>query len=142
MPQYQILTCPNCNGKGCPTCQNTGKVRVAQEQVNKLKQLMKQLPQNSPQPQPSQFPQTQSSLSQFNPTKAKINTSLAGIIAFSLLSILAGGATASWYFLKTLKPFFAGLIILLSLIGTRIAWTKPFFQLQQPNDFLKAIKKT
>ena len=142
MSQYQILTCPNCNGRGCPTCQNTGKVRVAQEQVSKLKQLMKQLPQTSPQTQSSQIPQTQSSSTQFNPAKAKINTSLAGIIAFSFLGILAGGATASWYFLKTFKPFFAGLITLLTLAGTQIAWTKPFFQLQKPNDFLKAIKKT
>ena len=126
---YQILTCPNCNGRGCPTCQNTGKVRVAEQEMQKLKQMVGQLS-----PAPETFTQPAS------PLPAKSATNLAGIIAFSLLSILAGGAVASWYFLKTFKPFFAGLIALLTLIGARFAWKNNFFQLQEPDDFLKAIK--
>ncbi len=126
---YQILTCPNCNGRGCPTCQNTGKVRVAEQEMQKLKQMLGQAA-----PAPETFTQPAS------PLPAKSTTNLAGIIAFSLLSILAGGAAASWYFLKTLKPFFAGLIALFTLIGTRFAWKNNFFELQEPDDFLKAIK--
>jgi hypothetical protein len=53
---------------------------------------------------------------------------------------LAGAAAASWYFLKTFKPFFAGLISLLLLSGSFLANKQPFFKLQEPNDFLKAIK--
>ncbi|KKU34832.1 MAG: hypothetical protein UX50_C0010G0001, partial [Candidatus Beckwithbacteria bacterium GW2011_GWA1_46_30] len=43
MADYQILTCPNCNGVGCPTCQGTGKVRVAADQLQKLKSMVGQL---------------------------------------------------------------------------------------------------
>lgn len=127
---YQILTCPNCNGRGCPTCQNTGKVRVAEKEMQKLKQMLGQAPQTATAPHEA--------LREVGPTPS--NSNLAGIIAFSLLSILAGGAAASWYFLKTLKPFFAGLITLFTLIGARFAWKNQFFQLQEPDDFLKAIK--
>ena len=131
---YQILTCPNCNGVGCPTCQNTGKVRVAEKEMQKLKQMLGQAPQAT-------------TASQANPpTDGEVGpkssmSNLAGIIAFSLLSILAGGAAASWYFLKNLKPFFAALITLFILIGARFAWRNQFFQLQEPDDFLKAIKR-
>ncbi|MBU1322715.1 hypothetical protein KKE75_01520 [Patescibacteria group bacterium] len=127
---YQILTCPNCNGAGCPTCQNTGKVRVAEQEMQKLKQM---LGQSSPSPETFTPPAS--------PQPIKSTTNLAGIIAFSILSILAGGAVASWYFLKTFKPFFAGLITLLTLIGARFAWKNNFFELQEPDDFLKAIKR-
>lgn len=127
---YQILTCPNCGGKGCPTCQYTGKVRVAEKEMQKLKQMVGQL---SPSPETFTPPAS--------PLPAKSTTNLAGIIAFSILSILAGGAAASWYFLKTLKPFFAGLIALFILIGARFAWKNSFFELQEPDDFLKAIKR-
>lgn len=127
---YQILTCPNCSGAGCPTCQNTGKVRVAEQEMQKLKQM---LGQSSPSPETFTPPAS--------PQPIKSTTNLAGIIAFSILSILAGGAVASWYFLKTFKPFFAGLITLLTLIGARFAWKNNFFELQEPDDFLKAIKR-
>jgi len=128
---YQILTCPNCGGRGCPTCQNTGKVRVAEQEMQKLKQMLGQTPQTAAAPHEA--------LREVGPKSSMSN--LAGIIAFSLLSILAGGAAASWYFLKTLKPFFAGLIALFTLIGARFAWKNSFFQLQEPDDFLKAIKR-
>ena len=72
----------------------------------------------------------------------KFAANLAGIIAFSLLSVLAGSAAASWWFLKTLKPFFAGLIGVVLIAGAYLASKQPFFQRQEPNDFLKAIKRT
>lgn len=127
---YQILTCPNCNGKGCPTCQNTGKVRVAEKEMQKLKQMLGQAPQTATAPHET--------LREVRPTASVTN--LAGIIAFSILSVLAGGAAASWYFLKTFKPFFAGLVTLFTLLGARFAWKNIFFELQEPDDFLKAIK--
>ena len=130
---YQILTCPNCGGAGCPTCQNTGKVRVDERELTKLKQMVGQLSQ---QPKSAPTPQEFSS-----PNPIKSTTNLAAIIAFSFLSILAGGAAASWYFLKNLKPFFAALITLFTLIGARFAWKHRFFQLSEPDDFLSAIKK-
>lgn len=131
---YQTLTCPNCQGRGCPTCQNTGKVRVEEKEMQKLKQMMGQLDSN---PQPATAPLTNP------PAGGEVGpntTNLAGIIAFSILSLIAGSATASWYFLKTLKPFFAGLITLIALIGAKLALNQEFFKLQEPNDFLKAIK--
>lgn len=135
MSQYQILPCPNCNGRGCPICKNTGRVKVSQEQFQKLKQMTGQLAQRpapfSPPPQPS---------SQVPWQKVRSNANLSGIIAFSILSIIAGAAAASWYFLKTLKPFFSGFIALLTVIGTTLAWHRPFFQPRYPNDFLSAIK--
>lgn len=130
---YQILTCPNCNGAGCPTCQNTGKVRVDERELGKLKQMLGQAKSADP------IPQSFSDVGM--PTQHPSVTNLAGLIAFSFLSILAGGAAASWYFLKNLKPFFAGLITLFTLLGARFAWKSPFFTLQEPDDFLSAIKK-
>ena len=130
---YQTLTCPNCQGRGCPTCQNTGKVRVEEKEMQKLKQMMGQFDSN-PQPQPQ--PET------YSPPNVQNTTNIAGVIAFSILSLIAGGATASWYFLKTLKPFFAGLITLFTLVGAKFALNQPFFQLQEPDDFLKAIKQS
>lgn len=132
---YQILTCPNCGGRGCPTCQNTGKVRVSSEQLQKIKMLTQQLNQM---PQSASAPQANPPAGgEVGPTPSRAN--LAGIIAFSILAVLAGAATASWYFLKSFRPFFLGLITFLTLLGTRFAWKHPFFKLQEPDDFLKAI---
>jgi len=133
---YQILACPNCNGTGCPTCKNTGKVRVAEDQLQKLKTMVGQL---TPSPATQLPPSSSTPLSK--PNKVRFNTNLAGIIAFSVLSIIAGAGTASWYFLKSLKPFFAGLISLFTIVGARLAWQQPFFQPHEPDDFLKAIKR-
>ena len=136
MSNFQTLTCPNCQGTGCPTCKNTGQVRVSKNELQKLKQMMSQSPASGPIP----LPQAR----QPNPpiTKTRLNTSLAGIITFSIFSIIAGAATASWYFLKSFKPFLAGFFSLLTIIGARLAWKQPFFQPQQPNDFLAAINKS
>jgi hypothetical protein len=133
---YQVLTCPNCGGKGCPTCQNTGKVRVNTEQLQKIKTLAKQLGQAMPESAPGQTP---ASPLVANPVKSPTN--LAGIITFSILAVLAGAGAASWYFLKSFRPFVLSLVALLTLIGARFAWKLPFFALQEPDDFLKAIKK-
>ena len=129
---YQVLTCPNCGGRGCPTCQNTGKVRVSSEQLQKIKTLAKQM---GVQPSPNQP-------ADISPQAVRPGWSagLSGIIAWSILAILSGAAAASWYFLKSFKPFLMGLSALLTLIGFRFAWKQPFFQLQEPDDFLKAIK--
>ena len=136
---YQILTCPNCSGAGCPTCQNTGKVRVAEQEMQKLRALTQQLANSSG----ANAPEATKQFNRLQGANAPqpSNTNLTGIIAFSILSILAGGAAASWYFLKTFKPFFAGLIALFTLIGARFAWKNNFFELQEPDDFLKAIKR-
>lgn len=131
---YQVLTCPNCGGRGCPTCQGTGKVRVSSEQLQKIKTLAQQLGQKLP-PQP----QADRPLAETAPLKSAAN--LSGIIAFSILAILSGAASASWFWLKSLKPFFLGLGALLTLVGARFAWKQPFFTLQEPDDFLKAIKR-
>ncbi|MBU2052204.1 hypothetical protein KKH13_03315 [Patescibacteria group bacterium] len=133
---YQVLTCPNCGGKGCPTCQNTGKVRVSSEQLQKIKTLAKQLGQTATAPHFGSGRMDSPGVK----TPAW-STNISGIIAWSILAILSGSATASWYFLRTLKPFLAGLTTILVLIGTRLAWKQPFFALQEPDDFLKAIKK-
>jgi len=133
MTNYQILPCPSCAGRGCPVCKNTGRVKVSQEQLQKLKQMAGQLARQ-PRPFPSPSPP------QVAWQKVRTNANLAGIIAFSILSILAGAAAASWYFLKSLKPFFAGFTTLLTLVGTALAWHRPFFQPQEPPDFLNAIK--
>jgi hypothetical protein len=109
---------------------------VAAEQMQKLKQMMEQTSRQTTAPQG--LPQTMPNSN--NIQGAKLKTNLAGIISFSLLSVLAGAAAASWYFLKTFKPFFAGLISLLLLSGSFLANKQPFFKLQEPNDFLKAIK--
>jgi hypothetical protein len=132
---YQVLTCPNCGGKGCPTCQNTGKVRVSAEQLQKIRTLAQQLGQTAPQTAP------QPSYNQPTSVPAKSTANLAGIIAFSIMAILAGAGAASWYFLKSFKPFLLSLGAFLTLVGARFAWRHPFFQLQEPDDFLKAIKK-
>lgn len=131
---YQVLTCPNCGGRGCPTCQNTGKVRVSAEQLQKIRTMAQQLGQSMPQPQ--SFPGQSAPA---NPPTWTAN--LSGIIAWSILAILSGAAGASWYFLKSFKPFLLGLSTLLTLIGFRFAWKQPFFKLAEPDDFLRAIKK-
>jgi len=137
MANFKVLTCPNCNGTGCPTCKNSGKIRVAEDQLQKLKKMVGQMPSLTPSSTPIPQPQSPG----IGPTRIKPKANLAGIITFSLLSILAGAATASWYFLRSLKPFFAGFISLFTLIGSRLAWKQPFFQPQEPDDFLKAANQ-
>ena len=129
---YQVLTCPNCGGRGCPTCQGTGKVRVSSEQLQKIKTLAQQLGQAAP----------RETLRKPGPAHASLSrtANLSGILAFSLLAIISGAAAASWFFLKSFRPFFLGLSSLLTLVGTRFAWKHSFFQPQEPDDFLKAIK--
>jgi len=136
MPEYQVLTCPKCKGRGCPVCKNTGRVKVSTEQLQKIKQMVGQV-QSTPQPSPMSMPPMPTT----NFKKARFNTNLAGIITFSIFSIIAGAATASWYFLKSFKPFLGGFFSLLTIIGTRLAWKHPFFQPHQPNDFLAAVNK-
>ncbi len=135
---YQVLTCPNCGGKGCPTCQNTGKVRVSSEQLQKIKALSKQLGNFSGANAPESAEQFNRLQGAAAPPSWAAN--LSGVIAWSILAILSGAAGASWYFLKSFKPFLLGLSALLTLIGFRFAWKQSFFQLQEPDDFLKAIK--
>lgn len=133
---YQVLTCPNCGGRGCPTCNYTGKVRVSSEQLQKIKMLSQELSQAPVAPREA--------LREAGPTTLAPNNfsaNLSGIIAWSLLAIIAGAGAASWYFLKSLRPFLFGLGSLLTLVGTRLAWKQPFFQPQEPDDFLKAIKQ-
>ena len=131
---YQVLTCPNCGGKGCATCNNTGKVRVSSEQLQKIRTMAQQMGQSMPQPQ--SFP------GQTTPTTPPSwAANLSGLIAWSILAILSGAAGASWYFLKSFKPFLLGLSALLTLIGFRFAWKQTWFELQEPDDFLTAIKK-
>src|SRR3989344_4651389 len=131
---YQVLTCPNCGGKGCATCNNTGKVRVSSEQLQKIRTMAQQMGQSMPQPKsfPGQTPPT---------TPPSWAANLSGLIAWSILAILSGAAGASWYFLKSFKPFLLGLSALLTLIGFRFAWKQTWFELQEPDDFLTAIKK-
>lgn len=132
---YQVLTCPNCGGRGCRGCNFTGKVRVSSEQLQKIKTMAQQLGPSLRSPEPSFGGQANP------PVPNQFAANLSGIIAWSILAILAGAGSASWYFLKSLKPFLFGLSTILTLIGTRLAWKQPFFQLQEPDDFLKAIKK-
>ena len=135
---YQILTCPNCGGRGCPTCQNTGKVRVSSEQLQKIKTLAKQLGQSPLASSPHSGSDRMDSPGMKTPAWT---ANLPGVIAWSILAILSGAAAASWYWLKSFKPFLLGLGALLTLIGTRFAWKQPFFQLQEPDDFITAIKR-
>ena len=135
MANYQILTCPNCGGVGCPTCDYTGKVKVAADQLQRLKSMMGQTADLPASASPQAWP------AGVGTAPTKMLTNLAGIIAFSLLSVLAGSAAASWWFLKTLKPFFAGLIGVVLIAGAYLASKQPFFQKSEPDDFLKAIKK-
>lgn len=146
---YQTITCPNCNGSGCATCQKTGQVRVAADQLQQLKTMVQSLPpatNNSG----ANAPETTEPLNKIYPANAgpyqglkklKNNANLAGIITFSILSTIAGGAAASWYFLKSLKPFFSAFITLLISIFTYLAWHHPTFSKAEPHDFLSAIKQ-
>ena len=134
---YQVLTCPNCGGKGCATCNNTGKVRVSSEQLQKIRTMAQQLGQSAPAPYPHSGSGRMDSPG-VNPPSWAAN--LSGLIAWSILAILSGAAGASWYFLKSFKPFLMGLSALLTLIGFRFAWKQAWFELQEPDDFLKAIK--
>lgn len=142
MTNYNILNCPNCGGSGCPTCQNTGKVRVATDQLQKLKSLTNQLSSTNNSlgvntPKSSNFSQNLPGEYQ---GKLKFNKNIAGIITFSVLSAISAGATASWIFLKSLKPFLSSLVTLIVSIFAFFAWHHPFFQEKEPNDFLSAIK--
>ena len=136
---YQILTCPNCGGRGCSTCQNTGKVRVSSDQLQKIKTLANQLTNSSA----ANAAETAEPFNQLQGANAPQTSTanLAGIIAFSILSVLAGAGASSWYFLKSFRPFLLGLAAFLTLLGTRLAWKHPFFQLSEPDDFLSAIKR-
>ena len=149
MSQYQTLTCPNCHGSGCSTCQNTGKVRVAADQLQQLKTMVQNLPPTT-NASGANAPEATEPFNQLYPANAgpyqglkklKNNANLAGIITFSILATISGGAATSWYFLKSLKPFFSTFISLIASIFTYLAWHHPTFSKQQPRDFLSATNQ-
>ncbi len=128
--------CPNCGGKGCSVCQNTGKVTLTDQEVQELQKLMVRQPEMAAQPMTDYggiYPEPA--------VERKIRGQLAGIFTLIFLAIVSVTGFLSWYFTRNFK-FFGELWTL--IIG--VALLKPitslkFFSEEEVNDLLTAVQK-
>lgn len=132
----QTYVCPNCGGKGCAVCQNTGQVSLSDREVQELQKMMTK-----------PFPQTQSD---FFPTshedsldhqEKKIRSRMAGILTLVFLVLFSGSAFLSWVFSHTLKPFLQlwSVVATVAVIGGISRWR--FFREEQVQDFIGKIEE-
>ncbi len=132
----QTYVCPNCGGKGCPVCQNTGKVNLTDQEVQELQKLMVKQPEMSAQPTMDYggiYPEPNE--------ERKMRGHVAGVLTLVFLALVSVTGFLSWYFNHNFKFCFQ----LWSLIAGQ-AVLKPitsvkFFQEEEVKDFLTNVQK-
>lgn len=132
----QSYVCPNCGGKGCAICQNTGQVSLSDREVQELQKMMTK-----------PFPQTQSDFSPIPPEDSldhqekKIRSRMAGILTLVFLVLFSGSAFLSWVFSHTLKPFLQlwSVVATVAVIGGISRWR--FFHEDKVKDFIGEIEE-
>lgn len=131
----QTYICPNCQGKGCAVCQNTGKVSLSDQEVQELQKLMVK---------PSL--QTQNSSFMDYPTdpqvhqEQKMRGQLAGILTIVFLVLVSVTGVASWFIAHSLKPFFQLWSFVAAILLLRWVSHFGFFQEEKINDFVGKIQ--
>ncbi|MBU0619180.1 hypothetical protein KKD62_03010 [Patescibacteria group bacterium] len=135
MNDYRKYTCPACNGKGCQLCQNKGTVVATSQQIQQAKSVIQQAVRKRQQ----QLKQNTPSISPL-PSETKPKLQIAGLLATLVLLLLGGGASASYIYFKSFRPFFAGLTSLAIGIITKLLWNSPIIKSKIVNDFLTNIE--
>ena len=132
----QTYVCPNCGGKGCAVCQNTGQVTLSDREVQELQKMMTR-----------PFPQTQSDFSPVLPEDSfahqekKIRSKMAGILTLVFLVLFSGSAFLSWIFSHTLKPFLQLWSLVATIVIIRGISQVRFFKEEKIKDFLGEIEE-
>lgn len=132
----QNYICPNCGGKGCAVCQNTGQVSLSDQEIQELQKLTVK---------PSFQTQTDSVLNfpvdQTVHQEKKLRGQLAGILTIVFLVLVSASAFTSWFFAHTLKPFLQFWSVFFTLIIIKLVMRLKFFKEEPVNDFLGKIEE-
>lgn len=128
--------CPNCGGKGCPVCQNTGQVALSDAEVQELQKMMVK---TSPQTQPQQNFDYGGIYS--NPHEERsVRSQLAGILTLVFLALVSVSGFLSWFFTHTFKPFFQFWSVIAALAVLKPLSSIKFFQEEKVNDFIGKLQ--
>lgn len=132
----QNYICPNCNGRGCPVCQNTGNVALSEQEVSELQKLMtKQAPMpNQPPPDYPEFYQ------KGGHEESRVRGQIAGAMTLIFLAVVSISGFLSWFFTKTFKPFFQFWSVLVTIAIFKPIASLKFFQEEKVQDFIGEIK--
>ena len=133
----QNYICPNCGGKGCPVCQNTGNVALSEQEVSELQKLMtKQAPlPNQPSPDYPDYYQ------KGGHEENRLRGQIAGAMTLIFLAVVSVSGFLSWFFTKTFKPFFQFWAVLGTLALFKPLSSLKFFQEEKVNDFVEAVEE-
>ncbi|MBI3385156.1 hypothetical protein HY030_03125 [Candidatus Gottesmanbacteria bacterium] len=130
----QNYVCPNCRGKGCPVCQNTGQVALSEQEVSELQKLMtKPAPFQASPDFPDYYPATHE--------ESRIRGQLAGALTLVFLAVVSISGFLSWFFTKTFKPFFQFWSVLAAIAVFKPLASLKFFQEEKVNDFVGAVEE-
>lgn len=132
----QTYICPNCAGRGCPVCQNTGKVSLTDQEVQELQKLMVKQPELQTQPL-TDYSGIYSEPSQ----ERKIRGQVAGILTLIFLALVSVTGFLSWYFNHNFKLFFQLWSLIVGVALLKPITSLKFFQEEEIKDFLSAIQK-
>ena len=142
MNQPKKVTCPNCNGSGCPLCRNQGTLYLTQEQLKKVQAMLRKLPRTRTSPQslqPKVIPVNSSAVS--SSKNSNPGARFSGLITVLILTLLFGGSAVSYFIYKSFRPFIAGLITVGTSAGTKLLWNSKLVKPLPPEDFIGAIGK-
>ncbi|MCL5675975.1 MAG: hypothetical protein M1120_02510 [Patescibacteria group bacterium] len=132
----QTYICPNCGGKGCPVCQNTGRVSLSQQEVEQLQKLMTRTPEEGFNPS-SEYGGIYPNL----PEERKARGQLAGILTLIFLALVSFTGFASWYFTHNFKLFWGFWSLIIGLLLLKPLTSLNFFREAEVDDFISGIEK-
>ncbi len=133
----QNYVCPNCGGRGCPVCQNTGKVALSEQEVSELQKLMTKQAPAANQPYPD-YPDLYQHQGQ---EESRIKGQLAGALTLIFLAVVSVSGFLSWFFTRTFKPFLQFWSVLLTLALFKPLSSLKFFQEEKVADFVGAVEE-
>jgi hypothetical protein len=129
----QNYVCPNCQGRGCPVCQNTGQIALTNQEVAELQKLA----YNQPQTQlfdnftpPSQIHE-----------ERKLRGQIAGILTLVFLAAISISGFVSWFYTKTLRPFLQFWAVIAVIVVYRPVSSLGFFREEKVHDFIESVQE-
>ncbi len=131
----QNYICPNCGGRGCPVCQNTGRVLLSEQEVSELQKLM-----TKQAPVPNQTSPDYPDYYQGGHEESRIKGQIAGALTLIFLAIVSVSGFLSWFFTKTFKPFFQFWSVMATIAVFKPIASLKFFQEEKVNDFVGIVE--
>lgn len=132
----QNYVCPNCQGRGCPVCQNTGQVSLTDQEVQELQRLAQKT-----MPQPQDFSYQNNPETNIYHQGKKLRGQMAGIFTLLFLVAVFASGFLSWFYTKTFKPFFQFWIAVSGILLLRPVLSLGFLKEKETDDFIAAIQK-